>query len=167
MSGVVRYRQNEETGAWEMYDARCHLCIDFTPNWVECSGPGWVAGDREAMEGDPYQCTYCNEPVYVAETVEDTPTVQYAKGFSFVTVYEMDRIYGGPEEGGWWYDAGTVVLCRQVPADQAEAVRDSLREEYPHTGKRYSVIYPGYGDYDVLIDDEPGKDFPLYTPHYE
>ena len=93
--------------------------------------------------------------------------VLYAEGFSFVTVYEMDRLYGGPEEGEWYYDAGSVVLCRQVPTTDAERVREELREEYPNTGKRYSVIYSGYGDYDVCISDEPGRDFPEYTPHYE
>lgn len=23
-----------------------------------------------------------------------------------VSVYSVDRAYGGPEEGGWWYDTG-------------------------------------------------------------
>ena len=27
-----------------------------------------------------------------------------------VTVYKIDRAYGGPEEGGWWYDYGTVLV---------------------------------------------------------
>lgn len=24
---------------------------------------------------------------------------------AFISVYEVDRCYGGPEEGGWWYDS--------------------------------------------------------------
>lgn len=28
---------------------------------------------------------------------------------SILAFYEIDRIYGGPEEGGWWYDSGTFV----------------------------------------------------------
>ena len=27
----------------------------------------------------------------------------------WVTIYETNRTYGGPEEGGWWYDYGTVL----------------------------------------------------------
>ena len=23
-----------------------------------------------------------------------------------VALYEVDRVFGGPEEGGWWYDTG-------------------------------------------------------------
>ena len=25
----------------------------------------------------------------------------------FVNVYTVDKAYGGPEEGGWWYDEGS------------------------------------------------------------
>ena len=27
-----------------------------------------------------------------------------------VAVYEVDRMYGGPEEGGWWYDGDLVAV---------------------------------------------------------
>ena len=27
------------------------------------------------------------------------------RGFVLVGVYHVDRCYGGPEEGGWWFDA--------------------------------------------------------------
>ena len=26
-----------------------------------------------------------------------------------VAAYDVDRVFGGPEEGGWWYDAGELV----------------------------------------------------------
>lgn len=26
-----------------------------------------------------------------------------------LAIYEIDRAYGGPEEGGWWYDCGQLV----------------------------------------------------------
>lgn len=28
---------------------------------------------------------------------------------SILAFYEIDRAWGGPEEGGWWYDTGTFV----------------------------------------------------------
>lgn len=34
----------------------------------------------------------------------------------WIAVYEIDRVYGGPEEGGWWRDVGHLVAC--VPADR-------------------------------------------------
>jgi hypothetical protein len=92
--------------------------------------------------------------------------IQYADGFTFVNVYEVDRAYGGPEEGGWYYDTGTLVLSRQVPTADAESVRENLRGEYPNNGRSSSVIYRG-GDYRVCIEDGPGADYPECRPHYE
>lgn len=96
----------------------------------------------------------------------ETGSVQYADGFVFVNVYEVDRVYGGPEEGGWYYDAGRLITSRQVTEESAEDMKLSLQIKYPKTGDSSSVIYSG-GDYRVWIEDHPGADFPEYTPHYE
>lgn len=37
-------------------------------------------------------------------------------GQGWLAVYEVDRAYGGPEEGGWWFDCGRLVAC--VPAER-------------------------------------------------
>ena len=37
-------------------------------------------------------------------------------GQGWLAVYEVDRAYGGSEEGGWWYDTGRLVAC--VPAER-------------------------------------------------
>lgn len=84
----------------------------------------------------------------------------------FVNVYEVDRIYGGPEEGGWWYNAGTVVESIEVAASEADALAAELEKDFPNTGRVGSVLYRG-GDYRVCIEDEEGKDYPEETPHYE
>ena len=37
-----------------------------------------------------------------------------------VALYEIDRAYGGPEEGGWWYDCGELArVLRVVPSADA------------------------------------------------
>lgn len=84
----------------------------------------------------------------------------------FVNVWGVSRVYGGPEEGGWWYDTGEcikTVVC--TSRDEADRVRNEQREEFPMTSRRYSMI--GGDDWDVTIDDEPGKFFPEERPHYE
>lgn len=85
----------------------------------------------------------------------------------FVGVYDVDRGYGGPEEGGWYFDAGTLVRQIAVSSyDEAERVRNELREEFPKTDRRYSVL--GGADYDITIGIEPPRDmFPEQTPRYE
>ena len=106
----------------------------------------------------------------------------------WVNVYEADRAYGGPEEGGWWYDVRTpayevenvvyvdgefgrevvsydrrLISCK-VPYRIAHRVADKLREKYPHTGRRGSVL--GGEDYDVVIQDHPPRHSPSERPHY-
>jgi len=85
----------------------------------------------------------------------------------YVGVYEVGRAYGGAEEGGWWYDCGElvkVVICSSE--DEAIEIRENLMEEYPNTGKRYSVL--GGEDYNIWIaEDFPEPYFPDVTPHYE
>lgn len=84
----------------------------------------------------------------------------------FANVYEVDRAYGGPEEGGWWYDTGEIKLS--VPCltwDGAWEVAEKLRKLYPHTGKSSSVIYDG-GDYSVMVQQKRGEDYPKHRMAY-
>lgn len=37
----------------------------------------------------------------------------------YVNAYEVTRHYGGPEEGGWWYDAGTPIASVPVRIPRA------------------------------------------------
>lgn len=84
----------------------------------------------------------------------------------YVSAYEVERRYGGPEEGGWWYDTGslvTAVKCNNE--EQADYVWDLLTKIYPVTGKRYSVI--GGEDYSVSIEKTLIPFFPSERPRYE
>lgn len=42
-------------------------------------------------------------------------------------VYEITREYGGPEEGGWWYDE--YVLLEEHPANDFHAVMEKWRDK--------------------------------------
>lgn len=86
-----------------------------------------------------------------------------------VAAYEVTRCYGGPEEGGWWYDAGDLVCSQTVlDYDVAVALANEWSEtEFPFTRKRYSVL--GGDDYDVIIIDgaKVPESFPERIPFYE
>lgn len=85
---------------------------------------------------------------------------------SYVSAYAVERLYGGPEEGGWWYDSGTLIdVVKCFNRNQAEFVWDLLNNIYPHTGKRYSVI--GGEDYNVSIEEKLIPFFPSQRPRYE
>ncbi len=87
----------------------------------------------------------------------------------YVNVYEIDRAYGGPEDGDWWYDTGE-------PTGQSEAyfteeyawhrARILDEEFYPNRSKVNSINYSG-GSYEVRVQSHPPKAYPETTPHYE
>jgi hypothetical protein len=87
----------------------------------------------------------------------------------WVAVWEVGMGYGGPEEGGWWFNTGT--LLQKVPCvneSVAGAVHSRLEKLWtPDSDVPVSsVIYRG-GEYYVSIEmSEPASEFPAYTPHY-
>lgn len=93
----------------------------------------------------------------------------------WVNVYEVGRGYGGPEEGGWWFDYGHPVeqaFGRSIPVSfrltdfwQARLLREELAKEYQNTGKSSSVL--GGEDYRVVIENHPARPYPEERPHYE
>lgn len=58
---------------------------------------------------------------YELEAEPDTVTSAYWS----VAVYEVQRCYGGPEEGGWWYDRG-------IPVDVDCGLSQSDYKALPH-----------------------------------
>lgn len=84
----------------------------------------------------------------------------------YVNVYAVDRAYGGPEEGGWWYDVGEILESYGPLHEHAAYVlAERLKQDYPNTGASNNVL--GGDDYRVWIEDEPGADYPTYRPFYE
>ena len=93
---------------------------------------------------------------------------KYILGF-----YEVDRAYGGPEEGGWWYDTAKLVRPLSVItgadrafdlAHRANRLLDRLQRHKRDTG---SMAYDG-GRHRVIVHPDRLPDyFPEETPHYE
>jgi hypothetical protein len=74
----------------------------------ECEN-GCHLSSPDQIEDDPYTGDlYCRRCDYGAIKVVGTRPAS----FVCVAVYYMTREYGGPEEGGWWYDAGS--LCEET-----------------------------------------------------
>lgn len=91
--------------------------------------------------------------------------IEYVDNRRFVNVYELSRDYGGPEEGGWYYDSGFPVLSIETMAEYADAIVEMLREEFPNYGNRYSVIhYSKPSDYTVYVESHPAAEWSDYSP---
>ena len=89
----------------------------------------------------------------------------------FVNAYLVHRCYGGPEEGGWWYDAGEPLASVPVErGDEAaiESWRATLLSKFADRANprgRGSVI--GGPDLEVYVEDHTAAYFPAERPYYE
>jgi len=73
----------------------------------------------------------------------------------WVNVYNVTRAYGGPEEGGWWYDEGELVESHRCGDEQrAEVLAQKISRESCHA-------------FDVRVETGRGGSFPMSRPHYE
>jgi hypothetical protein len=105
------------------------------------------------------------------EIEADVRAPRYLPGSKFVNVYLTDRAYGGPEEGGWWYDTAEVVRSTQalVGGDAARLLQTErawcAEENSRRRSDTGSVL--SEGRYEVEIDDVPAADRPAQRPHYE
>lgn len=83
-----------------------------------------------------------------------------------VNVYCITRHYGGPEEGGWWYNL-RICAC-SVPAmdrNDVEAVKAFLRERFVDEGDINSVL--GGEAYDIVAEYGAAESEDTKRPHYE
>jgi hypothetical protein len=90
----------------------------------------------------------------------------YHTDHAYVTLFEVDQHYGGPEEGGWWYTAGEPIAALPVfTPDEEEAARQLLRErfELDKDEKRYSYQQR----YRLSTLANWPQAFPQVRPHYE
>jgi hypothetical protein len=88
----------------------------------------------------------------------------------YVNAYENGRAYGGPEEGGWWYDwLEPIASVRVYTTDQA-------LDTYELFSKLYDDLYDGDtpissvthdADLVIYMEDEPAEHYPKETPRYE
>jgi plasmid replication initiation protein len=90
-----------------------------------------------------------------------------------VAFYEIDRAYGGSEEGGWWYDTGTfqriLLTFKSEDAAYAACRRANRLLDVVQRGCRDvgSVIYGGGRYHAQVYDTTPPAYYPETRPYYE
>lgn len=75
-----------------------------------------------------------------------------------VTVHRIDQHWGGPEEGGWWYDVGYPIenICI---FSKAQAIQELIRLHSQYE-------YAGEDKYDMNLDHAWARFYPEKRPHY-
>lgn len=88
----------------------------------------------------------------------------------FVVVSHITRHYGGPEEGGWWYDWRSIEDVRKVfGCEGVIGALEKLGEEYPRSRYGRGSVLGNAGDYEFAICTDQ-EEFPEETkrrPTYE
>lgn len=81
-------------------------------------------------------------------------------------VYDTERLYGGPEEGGWWYTSYTLVRVSGGGQDESDALAqaDSLREKLDDS---YAVMTWGLGRTELRSEVSERMDYDWdYVPSH-
>ena len=90
-----------------------------------------------------------------------------------IAFYEIDRAYGGREEGGWWFDTGKLVRIGRTFKRRSAALKWMDRANHlldiVQDGKRDvgSVLYDGGRYRAELHENIPPAFYPATRPHYE
>jgi hypothetical protein len=125
----------------------------------------------EADERDLVQCARGNHSYTMDVSMVGTVTCIHCRQVdppTWMTVYAITREFGGPEEGGWYYDAGTVELnipLHNYTLEDIVAMRTLLGKSFPRTHKSSSVM--GGGDWTIVAAMRTGVNYPEERPHYE
>lgn len=89
----------------------------------------------------------------------------HVSGQRWVNVFDVGRYYGGPEEGGWWYDAGECVDRKfAASVEEARKIRTELEAEYGNDGPGLGSVL-SRGEYQVSIELLPSEGFSNYSPY--
>lgn len=92
------------------------------------------------------------------------------KHLDFVNAYTVNKVYGGGEEGGWWYETGTPIASIPVKKDfQAteKKWKDYLKMNVGWTSKYELSSVLGHDKFSVYTEDQFAEFWPRETPHYE
>ena len=90
----------------------------------------------------------------------------------YVNAYETRLVYGGPEEGGWWFDTGTPTGQSWGPFatleeawDQQAALAENVNEWNEGRWPKHSVNSDGR--YELHVEGHEPREYPERSPRYE
>lgn len=121
--------------------------------------------NREEKNLFPAECTTCNSYEARKKATKEGKQLPF-----YIVAYGINRCYGGPEEGGWYYDTSRILEVRKVYSLEAglKAARE-LKEEYPTCKRgRFSVI--GGEDTYLMVcytEEQFPQEGPNTKPRYE
>lgn len=126
----------------------------------------WEKGDDKEI----FSTQRIKNPMLPVIGMDEDEVVEHiqATGESvYVAVIEVDRHYGGGEEGGWWFNSENVL--EQLRSWGVRTVMHDiilLRDKYSNSG--YGVYSAaGNSQMYIRVSKEPSVNLPERRPHYE
>lgn len=110
---------------------------------------------------DPMETAYCSDCGAAVKWDHDREA-----NFVSVAIYEVGRAYGGPEEGGWYYDVGmrdpASLRCYPVAEwPQAQLYLKQAQREADQRGSRDFRLQAS-----LYVDEVAPEMFPKNRPYY-
>lgn len=145
------------------------LLANIGPLNVGDCGTAHVSGRPLALDG---------EPMTPDANSQDNDYRDDSAPFFVAAAYLVERRYGGPEEGGWWYDAGdpidddpdlpspVVTATRDEAYAAMRIMRDTL-DATVNVGRREKSSVLSDGVYEAHVSPGYPRSFPEDRPHYE
>jgi hypothetical protein len=98
-------------------------------------------------------------------------TIIRETGPYYCNIYLADQAYGGPEEGGWWYEYGTPHDCWRFDGyiaamEWRRTVGEPLIEKM-NKGRRPMHSVLSEGRYTLCMETTLPHPYPAKRPHYE
>lgn len=125
-------------------------------------------------------CDHCQRTAQkYLEVMDDLPAVFASEDFDndmakvtypcWVNVCCYDRAFGGPEEGGWWYDTHDRITSEHVAGVEAlNRIITYLRGRYSNKGLPPVSSVLSKGRFEIHVTKNPMADhLPKIKPHYE
>ena len=103
----------------------------------------------------------------------------------YANAYLTDRFYGGPEEGGWYYDVGEPIMSLPFLANEEPREDNKFPYDEVNRNAAFHKVYElceaagmdvplkeylkdwSCDGFAIYIEDKPGEFFPQQRPYYE
>lgn len=132
----------------------------------------WAIGDsdfiykfEELDQKEAHDLDYSNllsEARQAHEAWLDAPVLVY------VNAYRITRHYGGPEEGGWWFDCGEPLGSLPCTSQrEAKDKVDEMQAKFDHLAEGDINSVLGGAEVHVYIEEQFARVFPETRPTYE
>jgi len=85
----------------------------------------------------------------------------------YVDVYHVQQMYGGAEEGGWWWDLWQLEATICVRHRDLKEIMPIVERNYVNDPKKSYYSVNSSGEYRIIIELHKGSMVTKTRPHYE